>query len=185
MWPVSVLVLHPSLVGMKHCQRHNGPEDWVLLLPKLLILVISQGQTQNLIKFHLQNIDQAPTSKSWHQQTSASRLNLKFKILAKPGFRISTKIQLTSTSIKHQQQNTDQTRASNLALTSYSWPNLVLKVWTKVPSLIGFKHFPVPVIWTRSALTKIRFRTQRIRKWSTLYRPFVFRLFHWDHFGKA
>ena len=63
-------------------------------LPKLLILVISQGQTQNLIKFHLQNIDQAPTSKSRHQQTSVSRLNLKFKILTKPGFRISTKIQL-------------------------------------------------------------------------------------------
>ena len=63
-------------------------------LPKLLILVISQGQTQSLIKFHLQNIDQAPTSKSRHQQTSVSRLNLKFKILTKPGFRISTKIQL-------------------------------------------------------------------------------------------
>ena len=63
-------------------------------LPKLLILVISQGQTQSLIKFHLQNIDQAPTSKSWHQQTPVFRLNLKFKILTKPGFRISTKIQL-------------------------------------------------------------------------------------------
>ena len=35
---------------------------------------------------------------------------------------------------KHQQQNTDQTPASNLAWTSTSksWPNLVLKVWTKV-----------------------------------------------------
>ena len=60
----------------------------------LLILVISQGQTQNLIKFHLQNIDHAPTSKSRHQQTSVFRLNLKFKILTKPGFKISTKIQL-------------------------------------------------------------------------------------------
>ena len=67
-------------------------------LPKLLILVISQGQTQNLIKFHLQNIDQAPTSKSRHQQTSVSRLNLKFKILTKPGFRISTKIHSPSPS---------------------------------------------------------------------------------------
>ena len=63
-------------------------------LPKLLILDISQGQTQSLIKFHLQNIDQAPTSKSRHQQTPVFRLNLKFKILTKPGFRISTKIQL-------------------------------------------------------------------------------------------
>ena len=57
------------------------------------ILVISKEQTQNLIKFHLQNIDQAPTSKSRHQQTSASLLNLKFKILSKPGFGISIKIQ--------------------------------------------------------------------------------------------
>ena len=63
-------------------------------LPNLLILDISQGQTQSLIKFHLQNIDQAPTSKSRHQQTPVFRLNLKFKILTKHGFRISIKIQL-------------------------------------------------------------------------------------------
>ena len=47
-----------------------------------------------MIKFRLHNIDQAPTSKSRHRQTSASRLNLKLKILTKPGFRISTKLQL-------------------------------------------------------------------------------------------
>ena len=35
-----------------------------------------------------------PTSKSRYQQTSVSRLNLEFKILTKPGFRISPKIQL-------------------------------------------------------------------------------------------
>ena len=61
---------------------------------RCFVLVISQVQTQNLIKFHLKNIDQAPTLKSRHQQTSASQLNLKFKILSKPGFKISTKIQL-------------------------------------------------------------------------------------------
>ena len=45
-----------------------------------------QVQTQILIKFHLQlqNL----------KQTSASWLNLKFKILTKASFRISTKIQL-------------------------------------------------------------------------------------------
>ena len=63
-------------------------------LPKYLILVISQGQTQNFIKFHLPNIDQAPTSKSRHQQTSASRLNLKFNLLSKSSFRSVTNIQL-------------------------------------------------------------------------------------------
>ena len=60
--------------------------------PKLLILVISQGQTQILIEFHLQNLDSASTRNL--NQTSASPLNLKFKILTKPSFRISTKIQL-------------------------------------------------------------------------------------------
>ena len=45
-----------------------------------------QVQTQILIKFHLQN--------QLLNQTSASPINLKFKILTKPSFRISTKIQL-------------------------------------------------------------------------------------------
>ena len=49
---------------------------------------ISQIQSQILIKFHLQNLDQASISKS--QQTSASWLNFKFEILTKPSFRIST-----------------------------------------------------------------------------------------------
>ena len=58
---------------------------------------ILQVLTQILIKFHLQNLEQVSTSKS---QTSRLKLNL--KILAKPSFRISTKIQITST--KHQQK---------------------------------------------------------------------------------
>ena len=49
--------------NQKHCQRHNGSEGWVLLTR-----VISLGHikvlTQILIKFHLQNLDQASTSKS-------------------------------------------------------------------------------------------------------------------------
>ena len=51
-----------------------------------------QVQTRILIKFHLQNLNQASISKS--QQTSASWLNFKFEILTKPSFRISAKIQL-------------------------------------------------------------------------------------------
>ena len=72
----------------KHCQRHNGPEGWVLLTK-----VTSWGHIKN---WHT-NLDQISSSESRtkHQlqnfkQTSASRLNLKFKILS----RISTKIQL-------------------------------------------------------------------------------------------
>ena len=49
---------------------------------------ISQIQTQILIKFHLQNLDQASTSK--FQPNFKFQLNLKFTILS----RISTKIQL-------------------------------------------------------------------------------------------
>ena len=39
----------------KHCQRHNGPEGWVHF-SKVTYLVISQVQTQILIKLHLQNL---------------------------------------------------------------------------------------------------------------------------------
>ena len=40
----------------KHCQRHNGPEDWVHL-DKVTFEVISRVQTQILITFHHQNLD--------------------------------------------------------------------------------------------------------------------------------
>ena len=71
----------------KHCQRHKGPDGWVHLAK-----VILQVQTQILIEFHLQNLDSASTRNL--NQTSASPLNLKFKILTQPSFRIPTKIQL-------------------------------------------------------------------------------------------
>ena len=74
-------------ITIKHCQRHNGPEDWVHLAK-----VISQVQTQILIEFHLQNLDTTSTRNL--NQTSAPPLNLKFNILTQPSFRISTKIQL-------------------------------------------------------------------------------------------
>ena len=58
---------------------------------------ISQVAYKSWSNFILQNLEQVSTSKS---QTSRLKLNL--KILAKPSFRISTKIQITST--KHQQK---------------------------------------------------------------------------------
>ena len=53
-------------------------------LPKKLLQVISEVLTQILNKLHLQNLNQA----------LAFWLNLNFKILTKPSFRISTKIKL-------------------------------------------------------------------------------------------
>ena len=114
---------------VKHCQRHNGPEGWVQLT-KLTWWVIQHVQTQILIKFHLQNLDQALTSKS--QQNISISTKSKVKILSKPSFKILTKIQL---------RNLNQTSAAKY------WPNFsfkispklqlqnldqVLKVWTKV-----------------------------------------------------
>ena len=45
----------------KHCQGHNGPEGWVHL-SKVTYWVVSQVQTQILIKLYLQNLDLALTS---------------------------------------------------------------------------------------------------------------------------
>ena len=73
-----------NIVYHKHCQRHNGPEGWVHLE------VISQVQTEILIKF----IFRILTKYQLLSQTSASPKKFKFKILTKPSFRISAKIQL-------------------------------------------------------------------------------------------
>ena len=70
----------------KHCQRHNGPEGWVLS-PKYLFL--------SNIKFQLQNLYQTSASKSW--SNSASKSWPKFNL------KISTKLQL---------QNLNQNSAS-------------------------------------------------------------------------
>ena len=92
--------------------------EWVTLLYVSMVRYTTDCRLQryNTYIYYNQNFN----------QISASRLNLNFKILTKPTFRISTKIHLYNTSTKHQQQNTDQTPASNLALTttSKSWPNL-------------------------------------------------------------
>ena len=97
----------------KHCQRHNGPEGW---------LHMTSSNT---------NIDQISSSESrlknqFLNQTSASPINLKFKISTKHSFRIATKIQLhnlyktsaakcwTNSSFKilPELQNLDQTMCS-------------------------------------------------------------------------
>ena len=65
---------------MKHCQRHSGSEEWVLFTKVTSLNFNFRIST----KYQLQNIN----------QISEFRLNLIFKILTKPSFRISKKIQL-------------------------------------------------------------------------------------------
>ena len=88
-------------VTNKHCQRHNGPEGWVLLTKE----TSSYTNLDQIPKFKIltkhQHFDQTLTSKSWpniHFITSPSlsskiltklqfqkfRLNFNFKLLAKP-----------------------------------------------------------------------------------------------------
>ena len=52
---------------LKHCQRHNGPEGWVLLT-KVTSLGHITNSYANLQKFHLQNLDQEATQKSQPSQ---------------------------------------------------------------------------------------------------------------------
>ena len=48
----------------KHCQKHNGPKGWVHIT-----------SSQILIKFHLQNLDQASTSKSQSNISLSTKLD--------------------------------------------------------------------------------------------------------------
>ena len=95
-------------IKVKHCQRHNSAG----------VEFISQVLTQILIKVHFCNLDLTLTLKS---QPNISILKLKI---------------LTNfvTSTKNQQQNSNQTSASKSCLNFNfkSWPNLLLKIWTKV-----------------------------------------------------
>ena len=87
------------LLTLKHCQRHNWPEGWVQHTTSSYIF---------LIKFHLQNLNQASTSTA-----AAFRLNSNFEIVTKPSFRILTKIQL---------HNLNQTSAAKY------WLNFSVKI---------------------------------------------------------
>ena len=104
---------------IQHCQRHNGSEGWVHIT----------SPTQILIKLQFRNLDKALNLKSQLNINISSKLKL--KILTKPSFIILTKIQLRNL---NQTSAADQTLLQNFAWTSTSnsWPNLVLKVWTKV-----------------------------------------------------
>ena len=70
----------------KHCQRHNGPEGWVLITKVSYLGHITSSQT---------NLDQISSSKSWLNIASESRPRIIFIIAT-----------------KGQQQNIDLTSAS-------------------------------------------------------------------------
>ena len=91
---IHILIAFHEGFGWKTCQRHKGREGWVQLTKVICVSHITSSK-QILIKYYHQNLDQASTSKYQPNiSNSASWLNLKFKILTKPSFRISTKIQL-------------------------------------------------------------------------------------------
>ena len=91
---IHILIAFHEGFGWKTCQRHKGREGWVQLTKVICVSHITSSK-QILIKYYHQNLDQASTSKYQPNiSNSASWLNLKFKILTKPSFRISTKIKL-------------------------------------------------------------------------------------------
>ena len=107
-----------SCAKMKHCQRHNGPEGWVHLIKVTSWGNIASSNT-NLIKF----IFRISTKHQLLSQTSASPINLEFKILTKPSFRISTKIQLHNlykrSAVKCWTNSSFKTSATVTTLTSF------------------------------------------------------------------
>ena len=115
------------VLSLKHCQRHNGPEGWVLITSSNTNLdQISSSESRPSIIFKIstkhQPLHKTWASKSWPNLASESRPRFNF---------------ITST--KHQRQNTEQTPASKSCL-NFNFKiltNLVLKVWTKV-----YQHDP-------------------------------------------
>ena len=82
---------HGEKIYFKHCQRHKGLEDWVQLT-KVTCLCRSYHKFKHKSWSHfIFRISTKHQLKISHQ-TLASPLNLKFKILTKSSFRISTKI---------------------------------------------------------------------------------------------
>ena len=123
-WKWPVLTLPQSVSFWKLRQIRGNKESIPKTLPKAQRTRGLSSSCQSHFASSTRNLN----------QTSASPLHFKFKILTQPSFRISTKIQL-QTSTKHQRQNAEQAPVSKSCWnsTSKSWPTLVvLKVWKKV-----------------------------------------------------
>ena len=123
LYPLKIRVSTLHRFFHKHCQRHNGPEGWVLLTKVTSLGHITSSNT---------NLDQT---------SSESRPCINFKISIKHHHFDKTKPESRPTmnliaKTKHQQQNNNQTSASkscrniNFKILNKPW-NLVLKVRTK------------------------------------------------------
>ena len=125
-WVRRVKIWHKSQ-NIPKCQI------WFKTLPKAQRTRGLSSSCQSYIASSNTDLDQISSSESWLSinKTSASPLNLKFKIFTQPGFRISTKIQLHNL-CKTSAAKLNKLQLQNLAWTSTSksWPTLVLKVWT-------------------------------------------------------
>ena len=134
-------------LDLKHCQRHNGPEGWVLLC--------------HIASFHT-NLDQIAPSES--QPSINFKISTKLKHFEKNlNFKILTKIKLHSSQpptsinskilIKLQFQNLAWTS------TSKSWQNLVLISLNK--NLTLWPHFSFQIL---TKLSSTRFLDQHQQK---------------------
>ena len=128
---------------IKHCQRDNGPEGWVLLTKVSCSGDITRSNTN-----FLSNLIWGISTK---HQTSASQLNLNFKILSKPSFKISTKIQLhnlyKSSATKYWQNSSFKSCLSFnfkiLTKPCVQSLNKSLALWTILSSQICNKLLPI------------------------------------------
>ena len=95
-------------ITVKHCQRHNGPEDWVLLTKVTYFSHITRSNTK---------FDQISSSEYWPSTN--------FKISTSANISISTKLKI---------QDIDQTWLQNLDQDSTSLPlqNISSKILNKL-----------------------------------------------------
>ena len=83
--------VHLAGLLKNRCQMHNGPEGWVHLAK---VTSWSHNRSSSINLDHISFSESRLSINKKSQPKSASPQNLKLKILTKPSFRISTKIQL-------------------------------------------------------------------------------------------
>ena len=73
-------------IRIKHCQRHNGPEGWVLVTKVMYLGHITNYHT------NLEQTTSESRPSTNYKISTKHQQNFNLKILTKPSFRISTKI---------------------------------------------------------------------------------------------
>ena len=89
-WFLNVFVRDPQshyrFKYIKHCQRHNGPEGWVLVTKVTYLGHITNYHT------NLEQTSSESRPSTNYKISTKHQQNFNLKILTKPSFRISTKI---------------------------------------------------------------------------------------------